>query len=154
MSHVKDRKPEPAPEGNKFVGYRTSQDGCLVYVGGILLPITATAKRVSPLGFEWGYGGSGPHALANAILAYELTAMLGKEGAEQVADDLDGAFKSAIIAGLPRINDGPGDVPQWELLGVDVRRWLVDHVKEHYAGILGDTHPAWHVVELDDIWNQ
>jgi hypothetical protein len=92
MSHVKVRKPEPAQEGNIYTGYRTPQ-GCLVYVGGIVLPQTATAKEHSPLGFEWGYGGSGPHALANAILAYELSEVFGKEGAEQMADDIDHAFK-------------------------------------------------------------
>lgn len=155
MSFAKFSKPEPQKqEGNVYEGYRTPQ-GCLVYVdGGIVLPQTQTAKDYSPLGFEWGYGGSGPHALANAILAYELSEMLGKEGAEQLADDLDTWFKEAIIARLPRITSGPDDLPQWSLAGEQVRKWVVDYVNEHGGGKLENVHRAWHDVGLDDIWTR
>jgi hypothetical protein len=40
-----------------------------VTIDGEPLPITETAERHSPDGWNWGYGGSGPAALAHAILA-------------------------------------------------------------------------------------
>jgi hypothetical protein len=120
-----------------------------------VLPQTATAKDHSPLGFEWGYGGSGPHALANAILAYELSDVLGKEGAEQVADDLDTAFKEAKsfpdCHGLPAAPLTCRNGNCWAQRSAVGNRITSRNIT---MGKLENIHPAWHVVELDEIWNQ
>lgn len=63
-----------------------------VYVDGQPLPMTELALRKSPSGFEWGFGGSGPAALAHSILAYEF----GEEANEISHQD----FKWAVVAEL------------------------------------------------------
>jgi hypothetical protein len=74
----------------------------------------------SPMGFEYGYGGSGPAQLALAILAdhletpanaleiFEIANAFGDDGwerhslAERMALRLHQDFKFAVIGGLPR----------------------------------------------------
>ena len=46
---------------------------CVVLVDDQPLPMTDLAKRKSR-SYEWGYGGSGPAALAHSLLAYEFGA--------------------------------------------------------------------------------
>ena len=62
-----------------FLGKRT-ENGCLVYKIGEDMSIeeltpdrSLEVYNHSPTGFEWGYGGSGPHQLALAILIEALT---------------------------------------------------------------------------------
>jgi hypothetical protein len=68
----------------------------------------------SPAGFEFGYGGSGPHQLALAILA--------EHADEETALRHYGAFLDAVIADLPAT--GP---TEWEIDGADVDAFLADH---------------------------
>lgn len=56
------------------------------------LPMTYRAEKKSPSGFAWGYGGSGPHALAHSILAYVFD--------DNVADQYMDRFVWTVIAGL------------------------------------------------------
>lgn len=140
--------PAGTVKNNVYMGYRTPR-GCTVYVEGIQLPQSPTARQRSPLGFEWGYGGSGPHALANAIISYEMSPLLGKEGAEQLADSVDHAFKEACIAKMPG-EGGLDSEAQWVLSGEEVRAWLTDYVEKNPDKISA----PWHDVELDDIWTE
>lgn len=133
---------------NTYRGYRLP-GGCKVTVDGLPLELTPTAKQHSPYGFEWGYGGSGPHALAISMVAHEMTPILGKEGAEQLADTVGYAFKEKFVATFPR-QGGASDSPEWVLTGVAIRVWLAQYVEANPDKI---TAP-WHDVELDDIWTE
>lgn len=60
---------------------------------GKVLRMSDSARRSSPTGFGWGYGGSGPFALAHSMLSH----LFGKKIADRHAQ----AFKREVIAGLP-----------------------------------------------------
>ncbi|MFB6272163.1 MAG: DUF6166 domain-containing protein [Salinibacter sp.] len=66
----------------------------------------------SPTGFECGYGGSGPHQTALAILAHHL-------GDDNRAQALKHAFVRDVISQLqvPRDQD-------WEITGEEIDRWM------------------------------
>lgn len=74
------------------------------------LALTTLGQRKSPTGFAWGYGGSGPAALAHAIL-FDLI------GNETIAEGLYQDFKREVIALLP---EGTG----WIIREEAVRSWL------------------------------
>mgnify|MGYP005858547329 FL=1 len=80
-----------------------------VTVNGKPLPMTERAERHSPDGFCWGYGGSGPSALAHALLA----AVAG----EEIADTWYEAFKREVVAGWEI------DQP-WRMAETEVLDWL------------------------------
>ncbi len=61
--------------------------------------------------YAWGYAGTGPRALAHALLAYALGA--------QLADDLYATFEQEVIADLPRDRGGEA----WTLTSQQVRDW-------------------------------
>ena len=63
----------------------------------------------SPTGLEWGYGGSGPHQLALAILGLLLT--------RQNAQRLHGQFCDEVVAHIGR---GP-----WYISRLDIERRLI-----------------------------
>lgn len=64
-----------------------------VTVNGNPLPMSKRAREKSPTGFSWGYGGSGPYALAHSILTHLYT----DEAADAHAQD----FKWQVIGHLP-----------------------------------------------------
>ena len=82
----------------------------LVSVDGRPLPRSRWAQQTSS-DDEWGYAGTGPRALAHALLAYELGA--------QLADDLYAIFEQEVIADLPRDQGGEA----WTLTGQQIRDW-------------------------------
>ena len=88
----------------KFTG-----SGNAVFANGKPLPMTAAARRSSPTGFNWGYGGSGPFATAHSILAH----LYGPQAADKMAGD----FKFQVIAKLELHND-------FELPYSNVREWV------------------------------
>lgn len=100
----------------RIVGERSLRDELstrvsVVPVDGLPHPLraTAVAERHSPTGFEWGYGGSGPAALAHSIL-------IECGVPEEVADRLYQRFKAKVVAGLPPTS--------WGMLDCDVRDWV------------------------------
>lgn len=78
------------------------------------LPMTATGRRHSPGGFEWGYEGSGPAALAHAIVADAI-------GPER-ADYLYQGFKRDHVAGFA--------CDSWELSEATLQAWLAKYGEE------------------------
>jgi len=86
------------------------------------LPMTNLARRMSPTGFEYGYGGSGPAALAHSIL-YACCGPL-------AADRWYGEFKWQYVA--------PAHGPCWTIKVGSVREW-VRH-QERLAQRQGKTH--------------
>ena len=88
----------------------TTSGIALVSVDGQLLPRSHWAQQTSS-DYEWGYAGTGPRALAHALLAYELGA--------QVADELYAAFEQEVIAALPRDRGGE----EWTLTSQQIRDW-------------------------------
>jgi hypothetical protein len=90
-------------------------DACLVLVDDAPLPMSARGREHSPSGFEWGYGGSGPAALAHSILSYEV--------GEDVAHEHYQAFKWKVISQFNRDQGGE----EWQLTSAEIRRWLEEH---------------------------
>jgi hypothetical protein len=90
---------------------------CVVLVDDQPLPMTTQAKRHSPSGWEWGYGGSGPAAVAHALLACEFGAT--------VADRYYQQFKWEVVARFDREQGGE----EWQLTSADIQRWL-DQARE------------------------
>lgn len=78
-----------------------------VLVDGQPLPMTDLAQRKSPSGFEWGFGGSGPAALAHSILVHEF----GADEAELLSFQ---DFKWAVVATL--------DYQGWTLTSPEIRQ--------------------------------
>jgi hypothetical protein len=76
----------------------------------------------SPAGFEFGYGGSGPHQLALPILA--------EHADEESALRHYGAFFDTVTADLPAT--GP---TEWEIDGADVDAFLADRECPHKDGM-------------------
>lgn len=74
------------------------------------LPMSARGREKSPDGFNWGYGGSGPSALAHSILT-DLT------GDSDFADSHFQTFKSEFIATLPQ-----GE--PWTISSEQIVSWL------------------------------
>lgn len=72
------------------------------------LQLSARGRFHSPDGFEWGYGGSGPAALAHSILLDAVGSAL--------ADSHYMRFKAEVVALLPRSG--------WRLLQGGVRSWI------------------------------
>lgn len=76
------------------------------------LDMTARAKRHSPTGFAWGYGGSGPAALAHSL----LTSVMG----ESYANAHYMQYKWDVIAILPQ--DRP-----WTMTDQEIKDWAALH---------------------------
>jgi hypothetical protein len=81
-----------------------------VTVNGAPLPPRNDLFNYSPLGFEWGYHGSGPAQLALAILAHYL-------GDDERALTLHQRFKRDVIGELNRSTG-------WSINGDDIDLWL------------------------------
>lgn len=77
-------------------------------------------RNHSPIGFAWGYAGSGPAQLALAMLADYFGS---KPGGEALAEALCQSFKFAVIAALPQ-------EAEWKIsfeeLGIVLCRLLTD----------------------------
>ena len=95
---------------------------------GTVLDPRLDLRRHSPDGFAWGYGGSGPAQLSQAILADFL-------GNDRRAERLYQHFKFAVIGRLPQRE-------RWILTGEEVasavarleleRNWVWDETTRHY----------------------
>jgi hypothetical protein len=86
-----------------------------VSMGGLMpLRCTQRAREHSPTGFCWGYGGSGPAALAHSILA----ACVG----EALADEYYQDFKWSVIAGLEQGKP-------WQMSVQQVLDWVSTQLK-------------------------
>jgi hypothetical protein len=83
---------------------------CRVEVAGQPLLMSRVARALSD-GYEWGYCGAGPLALAHALLAYELGVV--------VADAAYQAFQEEVVRDLPRGRGGE----EWQLTGQQIRDW-------------------------------
>lgn len=81
----------------------------------VSLPMPTSSGRELSDGFEWGYSGTGPHALAVALLA--LFANVSAAGAEEVLRAKYGGdafrFRDVFVAKLPR--DGGFRIERAEL---------------------------------------
>lgn len=88
--------------GRRDGGNTASQTTVTVEYGKSSRPLRSSVlgKNKSPCGFNWGYGGSGPAALAHSILINIL-----KPEHRYTADTIYQEFKREIIATLPT-NDG------------------------------------------------
>ncbi len=89
---------------NEYVGIRTVLGFAEVRKNGSLLsPMPSLRKaRHSPLGFDWGYAGSGPAQLALALLL-----------AEGLPTERYQEFKSRVVAKLPPF--------KWRLTSREIR---------------------------------
>jgi hypothetical protein len=85
---------------------------CVVLADDQPLLATERARQHSPSGWEWGYGGSGPAALAHALLAGEFDVA--------VADRYYQQFKWDVVAHFEREQGGE----EWQLTSADIRAWL------------------------------
>jgi hypothetical protein len=99
-----------------YQGTRDSQVGAApVLVDGEPLDPRNDLMNHSPLGFQWGYGGSGPAQLALAILAHHFRQ---KGMRPRLADDravqLHQAFKFAVIGRI--------QMDRWNLTTFQVER--------------------------------
>lgn len=65
---------EPDCAGRYYRGRRINRRCHVWRPDGSPLPLRLDVARRSPTGFEWGYGGSGPHQLALALLLDVLPA--------------------------------------------------------------------------------
>lgn len=85
-----------------------------VLVDGVpdVLPWRLDLYNHSPTGLEWGYGGSGPHQLAVAILAHAT-------GDDATAKAKHWAFTADVTCQLPRNG--------WTLTGTYVLLWVEAH---------------------------
>lgn len=97
------------------------------------LPTTEWARHTSPDGFEWGFFGAGPAALAHSVLVDVL-------GDTDQANRHAHAFKIDVIAQLPR---GDLHLPAtliWVLSANDIRRWW--WVQNQLTQVLDDVKPC------------
>jgi hypothetical protein len=100
---------------------------CRVEVAGQRLPMSRVARALSD-GYEWGYAGAGPLALAHALLAYELG------GA--IADAAYQAFQEEVVRELPRERGGE----EWQLSGQQIRDWW--HTRRLLRAVLAPLEAA------------
>jgi len=77
------------------------------------LKTSRRAKQHCPNGYNWGYIGLGPKALAHTILCHVAGA--------RTANRLYLAFEREVIAALPRSG--------WRLTDGDVRSWLARYTR-------------------------
>lgn len=68
-------------------------------------------------GFEWGYGGQGPHALGFALVGFvaKRSHRYGLEAALRAMGYRVGDFTRGFVAGLDRENAREIGIPRWEL---------------------------------------
>lgn len=88
--------------------FKGDKDGH-VTANGKPLRLSTRGRKSSPTGFAWGYGGSGPFALAHSMLKHLF--------GEVLADQHATAFKFDVIAHL-----NPDE--SFELPYADVRAWM------------------------------
>lgn len=91
---------------------RRTDEGCIVTVNGVELPLRLDIRSHSPDGFNWGYGGSGPAQLALALL---MDCCKDAYFAESHYQD----FKRAVISRIE------GD--EWELSDRDILFWCANN---------------------------
>lgn len=108
---------EGEPTMKTYVGRRDFAGKIEVKIleSGRPLPTRFDLMMHSPLGYEWGYGGSGPAQLALALLADAL-------GDDQRALRLHQAFKFAVVSRLPS--------DEWRLTRRDVLAAVEDIDRE------------------------
>jgi hypothetical protein len=114
---------DPAKIPRVFEGYPDRR----VTVDGEPLPMTETAERHSPTGFCWGYGGSGPAALAHAILACVAD--------ETTADNWYQFFKRDVVA------DWEMGHP-WQITDLEVLAWLAEMSADSETSLSGEPGDA------------
>lgn len=101
-----------------YEGKRT-EDGAVVLVDGKPLEMTERGREHSPTGFEWGYGGSGPAALAHSLLTAALISMtLTADRALEIADLAYMDFKDAVVA---RLNERG-----WRIEGIALNAYVLE----------------------------
>ena len=108
---------------------------CLVSVNGLPLPRSRWAQQTST-DDDWGYEGTGPRALAHALLTDEL--------GSQIAEPAARAFEQEVIAELPRDRGGE----EWTLTGQQVRDWW--HTRRLLADVLAPLEAADRLQEPPD----
>ena len=110
--------PDPPPldwgraERTIYEGLRGPEGGAAgVLVDGIpdVLPWRLDLRNRSPTGLEWGYGGSGPHQLAIAILAHVTG---------------DGAYAVAKHHDYAQIGPCVFDSQGFRITGTEVLKWV------------------------------
>lgn len=103
---------------NVYMGYRDQDESygtCRVRVNDEVLPMSERARQKSPTGYEWGYSGSGPSALAHSILAFEYNVA--------TADRYLHQLKEWFLSGQPREQLGR----VWTLNSRDIAYWMAAH---------------------------
>jgi hypothetical protein len=84
------------------------------------LPPSPYAKKASPQGFAWGYGGSGPAALALSILYHVY-------GHEEALFPFYQDFKFQVLNHLDRFQGIEGKEKvgvRWQLTTEEIHRWM------------------------------
>lgn len=81
----------------------------------------------SPMGFEWGYGKSGPAQLALALLADHL-------GDDGLALKLHQAFRRAVVSKLPRYS--------WTLTSEQIDDCVRNLIADPASAMVGMMKPA------------
>ena len=131
-------------DGDTKSGFRVVE--AIVTANGVKLPPSHLAHQKTRGAYAWGYGGSGPAALAHSMLVYEYTLELGQERAEEVFErnGIYHDFKQAVIAPLPSWDgDGldiqsSGEIIAWTLTSADVRAWVEAHRDEVFPSDTDD----------------
>jgi hypothetical protein len=110
---------------------------CRVEVAGQPLPMSRLARALSD-GYEWGYCGARPLALAHALLVHELGVT--------IADAAYQAFQDEVVRELPRGRGGE----EWQLTGQQIRDWW--HTRRLLTGVLArlEAVGAWNGPDDDE----
>jgi hypothetical protein len=122
----------PPLQNETFLGVITEDGTYLVRVetadGHVeTLPASPHAKRASPNGFSWGYGGSGPSALALSIL-YRIYRH------EDTLFAYHNDFKFQVLNKLDTFQGTQGDQGvglRWRLTTGQVHTWLSQQVNKN-----------------------
>jgi len=119
----------------EFIGKRGRREKWAVFVRHVtsdvtrMLTLPPLSKKLearhSPLGFAWGYAGSGPSELARAILMQCFPGDSPACGVRHPATYQ--RFKGAFIQGLDKDAD-------WVIPGADVVRWYESRLLEQEHG--------------------
>lgn len=121
-SRILDEFLDQPPMRERIVAVRTADQSLLTNVPHLVV-------HHSPLGYEWGYGGSGPSDFALNI-AENMLRLMDHEGPLmegrtfdryrlfRAAWELHQPLKAQFVVGLPR------DVGIYSLLYEDVRAWI------------------------------
>lgn len=84
----------------------------------LMLEKSLAIRNHSPTGFEWGYGGSGPHQLALALL-------MDATGNNELAERFYNAFVVSHV-----IQWGRDDEDSWEISDEYIRSWVMNQLSK------------------------